>query len=131
MRFLKKVYSHCPEFKTKNRFCKRTVVFYAIKCNSLRNQLHCIIHPDCIRRAKVIRLHVVLFRELWCSSTGATEWWQMTQSYARSTAVMSMIGYIISLGDRHLDNMLVDFTTGEVRSPKPSGNILQRLTFNG
>ena len=39
----------------------------------------------------------------------------MTQSYARSTAVMSMIGYIIGLGDRHLDNMLVDFTTGEVR----------------
>jgi len=38
----------------------------------------------------------------------------MTQSYARSTAVMSMIGYIIGLGDRHLDNMLVDFTTGEV-----------------
>ena len=41
----------------------------------------------------------------------------MTQSYARSTAVMSMIGYIIGLGDRHLDNMLVDFTTGEVRIP--------------
>lgn len=56
-----------------------------------------------------------VFRELWCSSTSAAEWWQMTQSYARSTAVMSMIGYIIGLGDRHLDNMLVDFTTGEVR----------------
>ena len=72
----------------------------------------------------MIRLLVVLFRELWCSSTSATEWWQMTQSYARSTAVMSMIGYIIGLGDRHLDNMLVDFTTGEVRSLKPSGTDL-------
>lgn len=114
--------THCPQFKTKKRFCKRTVVFYAIKRNSLRNPLHCIIHPDCIRRAKIIRLHVVLFRELWCSSTSATEWWQMTQSYARSTAVMSMIGYIIGLGDRHLDNMLVDFTTGEVSSLTPFGN---------
>lgn len=56
----------------------------------------------------------LLAKELWCSSTSAAEWWQMTQSYARSTAVMSMIGYIIGLGDRHLDNMLVDFTTGEV-----------------
>ncbi len=34
--------------------------------------------------------------------------------YARSTAVMSMIGYIIGLGDRHLDNVLVDLSTGEV-----------------
>ena len=38
----------------------------------------------------------------------------MTQTYARSTAVMSMIGYILGLGDRHLDNMLIDSTTGEV-----------------
>ena len=122
---LEKINTHCPEFsRKKERFCKRTVFFYAIKSNSLRNPLNCIIHPDCICKAKMIRLHVVLFRELWCSSTSATEWWQMTQSYARSTAVMSMIGYIIGLGDRHLDNMLVDFTTGEVRILKPSGNNL-------
>jgi len=38
----------------------------------------------------------------------------VTQTYARSTAVMSMIGYIIGLGDRHLDNVLVDLSTGEV-----------------
>ena len=38
----------------------------------------------------------------------------MTQTYARSTAVMSVIGYVIGLGDRHLDNVLVDLTSGEV-----------------
>lgn len=36
------------------------------------------------------------------------------QAYARSTSVMSMVGYIIGLGDRHLDNVLIDLTTGEV-----------------
>ncbi|GFO31315.1 serine/threonine-protein kinase smg1, partial [Plakobranchus ocellatus] len=56
----------------------------------------------------------LLAKEMWCCSSGAGEWWQMTQSYARSTAVMSMIGYIIGLGDRHLDNVLVDLATGEV-----------------
>ena len=121
MCFSKKVNS-LSWVQNKKKILHRTVVFYAIKRNSLRNPLHCIIHPDCIRRAKIIRLHVVLFRELWCSSTSATEWWQMTQTYARSTAVMSMIGYIIGLGDRHLDNMLVDFTTGEVSSLTPFGN---------
>ena len=40
----------------------------------------------------------------------------MSQTYCRSVAVMSMIGYILGLGDRHLDNMLIDFTTGEVCS---------------
>ncbi|XP_052759875.1 serine/threonine-protein kinase SMG1-like [Mya arenaria] len=56
----------------------------------------------------------LLARELWCSSNGPNEWWYVTQTFARSTAVMSMIGYIIGLGDRHLDNVLVDLATGEV-----------------
>lgn len=56
----------------------------------------------------------LLAKELWCTSTGPNEWWYVTQTYARSTAVMSMIGYIIGLGDRHLDNVLVDLATGEV-----------------
>lgn len=56
------------------------------------------------------------YRELWWSSPSCLEWWNITQTYARSTAVMSMIGYIIGLGDRHLDNVLVDLATGEVNS---------------
>ena len=37
----------------------------------------------------------------------------MKDTYARSLAVMSMLG-VIGLGDRHLDNILLDQETGEV-----------------
>lgn len=54
------------------------------------------------------------FREIWCNSIHAGSWWQATKNYSYSVAVMSIIGYIIGLGDRHLDNVLVDLNTGEV-----------------
>ncbi|GLH00101.1 Serine/threonine-protein kinase ATR [Gryllus bimaculatus] len=56
----------------------------------------------------------LLAKELWCNSINSGSWWQTTRRYSYSVAVMSMIGYIIGLGDRHLDNVLVDLSTGEV-----------------
>ncbi len=47
-------------------------------------------------------------------SANSGVWWQVAQRFARSTAVMSMIGYLIGLGDRHLDNLLVDLDAGEI-----------------
>lgn len=47
-------------------------------------------------------------------SIDADGWWKVTQQFARSAAVTSVIGYLIGLGDRHLDNLLVDLHTGEV-----------------
>ena len=55
-------------------------------------------------------------RELWLGSVNAEQWWNCTLRFGRSCAVMSIIGYVIGLGDRHLDNVLVDLRCGEVNN---------------
>eukprot|EP00698_Gefionella_okellyi_P011424 TRINITY_DN3007_c0_g1_i3.p1 TRINITY_DN3007_c0_g1~~TRINITY_DN3007_c0_g1_i3.p1 ORF type:complete len:2699 (-),score=548.83 TRINITY_DN3007_c0_g1_i3:24-7613(-) len=56
----------------------------------------------------------LLSREFCKTSQNAGAWWETTKMFGRSTAVMSMIGYVIGLGDRHLDNILVNFQSGSV-----------------
>lgn len=41
------------------------------------------------------------------------KWYNARQAYARTAAVMSMVGYVIGLGDRHCENILFDSTTGD------------------
>ena len=42
------------------------------------------------------------------------EWFERRLMYTRSTAAISMLGYILGLGDRHGQNILLDEKTGEV-----------------
>uniref|UniRef100_A0A182M5Z8 non-specific serine/threonine protein kinase n=1 Tax=Anopheles culicifacies TaxID=139723 RepID=A0A182M5Z8_9DIPT len=56
----------------------------------------------------------LLAKELWCHSATASSWRLVIRNYSLSLAVMSVIGYIIGLGDRHLDNVLVKLATGEI-----------------
>lgn len=41
-------------------------------------------------------------------------WLASRLSYGRTAAVMSMVGYILGLGDRHCENILLDQITGDV-----------------
>lgn len=42
------------------------------------------------------------------------EWFNHQMNYSRSSAVMSIVGFILGLGDRHLSNILVDIHSAEV-----------------
>jgi phosphatidylinositol kinase/protein kinase (PI-3 family) len=45
---------------------------------------------------------------------GAGDWFSTRLNYSRSVAVTSIAGHILGLGDRHIGNILLDYSTGEV-----------------
>lgn len=56
----------------------------------------------------------LLSKEFWCTASTAAHWRHIVRNYSVSLAVMSVIGYVIGLGDRHLDNILVKLASGDV-----------------
>uniref|UniRef100_A0A6V7QWJ3 PI3K/PI4K catalytic domain-containing protein n=1 Tax=Ananas comosus var. bracteatus TaxID=296719 RepID=A0A6V7QWJ3_ANACO len=56
----------------------------------------------------------LLWQEMWCASEGFKSFNLKTKRFSGSVAAMSMMGHILGLGDRHLDNILMDFFSGEV-----------------
>ena len=55
-----------------------------------------------------------LFDLPWLRSPNAAIWGKKITGFTRSSALMSMIGYIIGLGDRHPSNMMIQKRTGQV-----------------
>ncbi|CAF4662659.1 unnamed protein product [Rotaria socialis] len=51
---------------------------------------------------------------LWHKSSSAEIWLDRRSNYTRSLAVMSMVGYILGLGDRHPSNLMLDRASGKV-----------------
>ncbi|XP_043708136.1 uncharacterized protein LOC122657486 isoform X2 [Telopea speciosissima] len=56
----------------------------------------------------------LLHQEIWCASEGFKAFSMKLKRYSGSVAAMSMVGHILGLGDRHLDNILMDFSSGDV-----------------
>ena len=55
-----------------------------------------------------------LYKVFWNKSQNAEDWLDRRTNYSRSLAVMSIVGYILGLGDRHPSNIMVDRTTGKI-----------------
>uniref|UniRef100_I1PF98 non-specific serine/threonine protein kinase n=1 Tax=Oryza glaberrima TaxID=4538 RepID=I1PF98_ORYGL len=56
----------------------------------------------------------ILWQEMWCASEGFRNFNSKVKRFSSSVAAMSMIGHVLGLGDRHLDNILMDFSSGDV-----------------
>ncbi|ODA76987.1 hypothetical protein RJ55_07504 [Drechmeria coniospora] len=55
-----------------------------------------------------------LYRVLWLKSKSSEAWLERRTNYTRSLGVMSLVGYILGLGDRHPSNLMLDRITGMV-----------------
>lgn len=55
-----------------------------------------------------------LYEIQWLKSTTSEEWLERRTKFTRSLAVMSMVGYILGLGDRHPSNLMLDKLSGRV-----------------
>ena len=55
-----------------------------------------------------------LAKILWLKSDTSETWLQRRANYTRSMAVMSMVGYVLGLGDRHPSNLMLSRRTGKV-----------------
>ena len=51
---------------------------------------------------------------MWLRSKNCEEWLQRRVNYTRSMALMSMVGYILGLGDRHPSNIMMSRETGSI-----------------
>ncbi|GJN23385.1 hypothetical protein PR202_gb11029 [Eleusine coracana subsp. coracana] len=56
----------------------------------------------------------ILWQEMWCASEGFRNFNSKVKRFSSSVAAMSMVGHMLGLGDRHLDNILMDFSNGDV-----------------
>lgn len=55
-----------------------------------------------------------LARVFWLKSRNAESWLERRTNYSRSLAVMSMVGYVLGLGDRHPSNLMIDQLSGRI-----------------
>ncbi|KAJ1658173.1 phosphatidylinositol kinase- protein kinase tor1 [Dispira simplex] len=55
-----------------------------------------------------------LYKVLWLMSKNSEEWLERRTCYTRSLGVMSIVGYILGLGDRHPSNLMLHRKTGKV-----------------
>ncbi|RNF23941.1 phosphatidylinositol 3-kinase [Trypanosoma conorhini] len=53
-------------------------------------------------------------RAMWHRSHTAEEWLERRTAFTHSLATMSMVGYVLGLGDRHLGNILLSMSTGKI-----------------
>ncbi|KAM0938032.1 putative non-specific serine/threonine protein kinase [Dioscorea sansibarensis] len=91
----------------------------ALKEKGLRRVISRKDWPHEVKRKVLLELmqetpRQLLWQEMWCASEGFKAFNLKAKRCSASVAAMSMVGHVLGLGDRHLDNILIDLFSGDV-----------------
>lgn len=71
-------------------------------------------HPGQAFETHVLKMFPPSFHDWFVEKfADPAQWFAARMSYSRTLAVMSMVGFVLGLGDRHGENILFDETTGD------------------
>lgn len=63
---------------------------------------------------KLVARYPPIFGQWFTTSFPDPQTWLLARlNYTRTTAVMSMVGYLLGLGDRHAENIMFDASNGD------------------
>ena len=79
-------------------------------CSAMTMNVHLTMRRDSVWVWAGEDLHSVL----WLKSRSSEVWLDRRTTYTRSTAVLSMVGYLLGLGDRHPSNLMLDRYSGKL-----------------
>ncbi|EAX88702.1 PIKK family atypical protein kinase [Trichomonas vaginalis G3] len=98
--------------KNRQNSIEKTVFheYTSLRNNTLNGLQLLEIHDEICRKTNADELR----ESFWVWSDFPSTWVQITRNFTLSTALMSVEGYIIGLGDRHLRNIMVQQHTGTV-----------------
>lgn len=98
-------------------YAARDMVMYNTEIKVLMEEARLSPDPkttEHIFREKILARYPPVFFE-WFLATfpDPTAWLKARSAYARTAAVMSMVGFVLGLGDRHGENILFDSVSGD------------------
>uniref|UniRef100_A0A6G1SKG8 non-specific serine/threonine protein kinase n=1 Tax=Aceria tosichella TaxID=561515 RepID=A0A6G1SKG8_9ACAR len=79
-----------------------------------RKEFPASVYEEVVERLVTILPQDLIAHQLWFNSPHSMGYYLRTREFIRSCAAISMVGYVIGLGDRHPDNILLNSKTGHV-----------------
>ena len=102
------------DYRTKNNIPVNIEYRLIIKFHYKSDSCLCMNKLEVFQHALSYTIGNDINKILWIKSQSAEDWLDRRTNYSRSLAVMSIVGYILGLGDRHPSNIMLNRISGKI-----------------